>query len=102
MGSDAETDGGIVRRRLLIGLGLTAAAGAFALIPTERLQPAPSKPLFFYLVPLVRAQVLLKEAEKVIPEGNYEQLRAVLARIEGPPNNIQENLRSAAACTFIP
>lgn len=40
-----------------MGLGLTAALGAFALVPTEKLQPPPSKPLFFYLVPLLRIQV---------------------------------------------
>ena len=76
------------------------ALGGFALVPTERLQPAPSKPLFFYLVPLVRVQKLLKEAEQIIPDGDYEALRNVLSRIEGPPNNVQENLRSAAACEY--
>lgn len=33
-----------------------------------------------------------------MPEGNYAQLKALIARIEGPPNNLQENLRAAAAC----
>jgi hypothetical protein len=45
-----------VQRRLIIGVGLSAALGAFALVPTEQLQPAPSKPLFFYLVPLLRVR----------------------------------------------
>lgn len=87
-----------VRRRLLIGIGISAALGAFALIPTEKLQPPPSKPLFFYLTPLVRVEGLLQEVETVIPEGDYERLKSILARVEGPPNNVQENLRSAAAC----
>ena len=93
-------DAGVVTRRLLIGIGLSVGVGAFALIPTEKLQPAPSKPLFFYLVPLVRVQGLLKEAEDIIPNGDYEALRTVLSRIEGSPNNVQDNLRSAAACKY--
>ena len=129
----SEEEGAVVRRRLLLGVGLAVAAGAFALVPTEKLQAPPAKPLFFYLVPLVRVeaseasagrggirasspsrtqcsahasrflpqtrvQALLDEAERIIPDGNYEALRALLARIQGAPNNIQDNLRSAAAC----
>lgn len=93
----SQEEAAVVRRRLLGGLALTAAAAAFAIVPTERLQPAPSKPLFFYLVPLVRTQALLEEVERVVPEGDYEQLRSALARIQGAPNNVQDNLRSAAA-----
>lgn len=87
----------IVKRRLLIGTVLSAGLGAFALIPTEKLQPPPSKPLFFYLVPLLRSQEILREIVRVIPDGNYEQLGSLLSRIEGPPNNVQENLKAAAA-----
>ena len=48
-----------VQKRLLLGLGLTAAAAiALALIPTAELRGKPSKPLFFYLTPLVRIQVI--------------------------------------------
>ena len=46
-----------MQRRLLIGIGLTVAAGAFAVIPTSSLRGKPSKPLFFYLVPLLKIQV---------------------------------------------
>lgn len=46
-----------LQKRLVIGLGLTAAAVALALIPTAELRGKPSKPLFFYLTPLVRIQV---------------------------------------------
>ena len=46
-----------LQKRLLIGLGFTAAAVALALIPTADLRGKPSKPLFFYLTPLVRIQV---------------------------------------------
>ena len=90
-------DQAVIQRRILIGLGISAGLGAFALIPTERLQPPPSQPLFFYLVPLLRAQRLLQEAKDIIPNGEYTQLQALLSRIEGAPNNVQDNLRSAAA-----
>ena len=97
MDSSRSQEKDIVQRRLLIGLGLSAALGAFALVPTEKLQPPPSKPLFFYLVPLLRVQDILVEIIKVIPDGNYEQLRRLLSRIVGPPNSVQENLKAAAA-----
>lgn len=45
---------GALQRRLIIGLGLTGAAIAFALIPTSDLRQKPPKPLFFYLTPLYR------------------------------------------------
>ncbi len=46
-----------LQRRLLIGVVLTAAALAFALVPTDSLRIVkPPKPLFFYLVPLIRVQ----------------------------------------------
>jgi len=46
-----------LQRRLLIGVVLTAAALAFALVPTDSLRIVkPLKPLFFYLVPLIRVQ----------------------------------------------
>lgn len=43
------------QRRLILGLVAAAGLGAFALVPTQELQLSkPSKPLFFYLVPLLR------------------------------------------------
>jgi hypothetical protein len=99
--SSAEDDA-VVSRRLTIGAALSAAAAAFALVPTQRLRAPPSKPLFLYLVPLMRVQKLLEEAEKIIPDGDYGRLRAILDRIEGEPNNVQDNLRDAAACEFAP
>lgn len=45
------------RRRLLIGAALTAGAAAFALLPTEALRARPPKPLYFYIVPLLRVKV---------------------------------------------
>lgn len=50
----------MLQRRLLLGIGLTVALGAFALVPTDSLRIGrPSKPLFLYLVPLLRIQVTL-------------------------------------------
>lgn len=43
------------QRRLILGIAASVGLGAFALVPTQQLQLAkPSKPLFFYLVPLLR------------------------------------------------
>ena len=51
---------GVAQRRLLIGVGLTLALGAFALVPTDSLRLSkPSRPLYLYLIPLLRIQVLL-------------------------------------------
>lgn len=46
-----------LQRRLLIGGALTLGLGAFALVPTEALRPKPPKPMYFYIVPLLRIQV---------------------------------------------
>lgn len=43
------------QRRLILGAVAAVGLGAFALVPTGELQLSkPSKPLFFYLVPLMR------------------------------------------------
>lgn len=44
------------QRRLLIGLGATAVFGALALQPDSALRGTAAKPLFFYLVPVLRVQ----------------------------------------------
>ena len=93
-----DNESSVVRRRLVIGLGLSAVVAAFAMVPTEKLQPPPPKPLFFYLIPLIRTQEILQEIVSILPDGDYERLRQLLARIEGPPNNIQQNLKAAVAC----
>lgn len=49
-----------MQRRLLIGVAATVVLGTFALVPTDSLRLGkPSKPLFLYLIPLVRVQVRL-------------------------------------------
>ena len=53
--------GGELQRRLLLGIVLTGAAIAFALVPTDSLRLVkPQKPLFLYLVPLLRVQVCMQ------------------------------------------
>jgi hypothetical protein len=46
-----------MQRRLLLGLGAAVVLGGLALVPLDVLTPAPSKPLFLYLTPLVRVEV---------------------------------------------
>ena len=46
-----------MQRRVLIGVAGTAVLGALALVDLGGLVPKPSKPLFFYLTPLVRVEV---------------------------------------------
>eukprot|EP00238_Polyblepharides_amylifera_P005547 CAMPEP_0196583654 /NCGR_PEP_ID=MMETSP1081-20130531/44227_1 /TAXON_ID=36882 /ORGANISM="Pyramimonas amylifera, Strain CCMP720" /LENGTH=310 /DNA_ID=CAMNT_0041904603 /DNA_START=52 /DNA_END=984 /DNA_ORIENTATION=+ len=87
-----------VTRRLLIGL---AGIGAFAVlsqVPDSTTRPKPSKPLFFYLVPLIRIQALLPDLEKTVEGGDAESLRAALRSVQGSPNNVKDNLKNAAAC----
>ncbi len=60
----------VTQRRLILGLGFTAAAAAFALIPTEELRGKPSQPLFFYLVPVLRSLELLEDLLVQLEEGN--------------------------------
>ncbi|KAG2443086.1 hypothetical protein HYH02_009500 [Chlamydomonas schloesseri] len=86
-----------VTRRLLIGAALSAGAAAFALVPTEALRPKPSKPLYFYLVSLLRVQDLLVDCKVIIEDADWQQLRGALARIEGPPNNIRATLDAVIA-----
>ncbi|CAI6004731.1 unnamed protein product [Closterium sp. NIES-65] len=61
---DGELDGkerdGIVTRRLLIGAGLAVLALPVALYDIPLTVAPPTKPLFFYVVPLVRLQLALQ------------------------------------------
>jgi hypothetical protein len=97
-GAGGAEEQGVVRRRLLQGALATAALAAFALVPTRALRVgAPSKPLFFYLVPLVRALDQLRDLEQPVEDADWPTLRAARARIVGPPGNARENLYDAVA-----
>lgn len=59
-----------MQRRLIIGAIVTIIAAGLSILPTDALRFArPSKPLFFYLTPLVRVQSLLEDLEKAAQEG---------------------------------
>lgn len=63
----------MLQRRLLIGAVLTVAVVGLSLLPTDALRfSRPSKPLFFYLTPLVRVQFLLEDLEKAANEGETD------------------------------
>ena len=89
---------GVVRRRLLQGALATAALAAFAVVPTRALRlGAPAKPLFFYLVPLVKALDQLRDLETAVEDADWPRLRAARAAIVGPPGNARQNLYDAVA-----
>ena len=54
---DREAEEAVVKRRLLIGGVLTVGTIALSLIPTEDLDGSANKPLYVYLVPLLRSIV---------------------------------------------
>ncbi|CAI5971290.1 unnamed protein product [Closterium sp. NIES-64] len=78
---DGELDGkerdGIVTRRLLIGAGLAVLALPVALYDIPLTVAPPTKPLFFYVVPLVRLQLALQ---------------AILRFAVGTVDTVRENL----------
>jgi hypothetical protein len=55
--SGEEDENAIVRRRLLYSAGITVGVVLLTLIPTELLDGSASKPLYQYLVPLLRSIV---------------------------------------------
>jgi len=85
-----------VNKRLLIGLGLTAAFCAAALVPDKQTRSKPSKPCFFYLVPLLRIKALLPELEATVASADTAKLRSGVAIVLGSPNNAKDNLTKAA------
>ncbi|KAF5828719.1 hypothetical protein DUNSADRAFT_17185 [Dunaliella salina] len=69
-------------RRLLITAVVSAAAIGFALVPTEALRPRPSKPLYYYIVPILRIKDLLVDSSpEIIENADWAQLRVLLSRI---------------------
>ncbi len=44
------------QKRLILGAIASVGLAAFALVPTKELRPKPSKPLYFYIVSLLRIQ----------------------------------------------
>eukprot|EP00850_Spirogloea_muscicola_P010738 SM000064S19760 [mRNA] locus=s64:284341:287130:- [translate_table: standard] len=85
----------VVRRRLLIGLGLTAAAAGLAFLKLPALLTRPSKPLFFYLVPVVQLEATLKSLFSSATDASA--VRSRLRAAIGEPGSLKENLLSASA-----
>ena len=65
----SKEDRDTVNRRLAIGLLGTGIFVGLSQISFEA--PAPSKPLFFYLVPLVKTRELLKQAADLAENGYW-------------------------------
>eukprot|EP00798_Chlamydomonas_sp_ICE-L_P024700 gene24700-10335_t len=93
---DPEAEATIQRRLLLGGLGSVVLA-ALSMIPDSTLQFKPDKPMYFFLVPLLRSKGLLEDCSGLIEEAEWQRLRQVLARISGNPNNVRSNLDSVIA-----
>ena len=97
LGESAEMskeDQDTVNRRLAIGLLGTGIFAGLSQISFEA--PAPSKPLFFYLVPLVKIRELLKQAADLAENGYWDELSTVCRQIV-VANSARENLFKAAA-----
>ena len=91
----APEDQETLSRRLLLGGVGTALFVALSLIPDA--DGPPAKPLFFYIVPLLRVQALLPRAEAVVADADWGGLTALRASVLGSPNDAREALRCAAA-----
>lgn len=61
----------LLQRRLILGAVAAVGLGAFALVPTGKLQLSkPNKPLFFYLVPLMRCGRMRRWQAEGVRRGN--------------------------------
>ncbi|CAI5462668.1 unnamed protein product [Closterium sp. Yama58-4] len=95
---DGDLDGkerdGIVTRRLLIGAGLAVLALPVALYDIPLTVAPPSKPLFFYVVPLVRLQLALQAIVSQADSLDVVALRSQLRFAVGTVDTVRENLVS--------
>ena len=89
-----EEEQNTVNRRLAIGLFGTAVFVGLSQISDE--SSAPSKPLFFYLVPLVKIRELLRSATDLAENGYWDDLTVVVNQIVRQ-NDARGNLFAAAA-----
>lgn len=77
LGGPAIEDGSneVVKRRLLIGLGITIVAVGLSFLKLPQGLVKPPKPLFFYLGPIVRLHEQLKLIEKSSSDANSVRQR---------------------------
>ena len=90
----SEEDQNTVNRRLAIGLLGTGVFIGLSQISDE--SSTPNKPMFFYLVPLVKSRELLKQATELAENGYWDELSTVCRQI-AKANDAKGNLFSAAA-----
>ena len=90
----SEEDKNTVNRRLAIGLLGTGVFVGLSQISDE--SAAPSKPLFFYLVPLLKIRALLTQASALAEDGAWDELSATCRQI-AKANDAKGNLLAAAA-----
>jgi hypothetical protein len=90
----SEEEQNVVNRRLAIGLLCAALFAGASQISSE--SSAPSKPLFFYLAPLVKIAELLKQASEFAENGYWDDLTVVVNQIQRQ-NDARGNLFAAAA-----
>eukprot|EP00892_Ulva_mutabilis_P012623 jgi/Ulvmu1/9733/UM055_0073.1 len=93
--ADRDAEESVVKRRLIIGSVLTVGTIALSLIPTEDLDGFANKPLYMYLVPLLRSIALLEDLAVEVEQGNMGSSAIVVDRILGKPNEARKNLYSA-------
>lgn len=91
----AAEEQGTLTRRLALGAAATVLFAVLSLRPDSA--PPPPKPLFFYLVPLLRVQLLLTQCEAVVADADWESLGRLRGAILGSPNAARDSLLSAAA-----
>ena len=89
----SKEDQDTVNRRLAIGLLGTSVFVGLSQISDSAAPP--SKPLFFYLVPLVKIRELLKQASQLSEDGYWDELATVCRQIS-EANGAKENLLNAA------
>ncbi|GBF87305.1 hypothetical protein Rsub_00016 [Raphidocelis subcapitata] len=87
----------LIKRRALIGGAAAAGLGAFALVPTKDLRLKPSKPMYFYLTALLRVQSQLGSLREYVDNAEWDTLRLLLPRIEGPPGDAKAAMYDAIA-----
>lgn len=84
----------IVKRRLIIGLGITAVAVGLSFLKLPQGLIKPSKPLFFYLAPIVRLREQLKLIED--SSSDVDSVRRRLQQALDPAKVSKDTFLSAA------
>eukprot|EP00897_Mesotaenium_endlicherianum_P010601 jgi/Mesen1/956/ME000012S00507 len=92
-----ENAQGIVARRLLIGLAATGVTIGLALFKLPAVLTKPTKPLFFYLVPIIRLANVLKALSNEDTATDVSSIRDELKGAVGPAGALKENLLSVVA-----